>query len=84
VLEDCLNRKINIRQICVEFHHFFDDISRFRTYGLLRRLKQAGFAVIHERMCDITVYHKGWDVGQFKKDGVIMKPRESRRMGQSP
>jgi FkbM family methyltransferase len=59
VLEDCLTHHVSIRQICAEFHHFFKDISRFQTYAMLRKLKRAGFTVIHKNMCDITLFYHG-------------------------
>jgi FkbM family methyltransferase len=57
VLRDCLEKKIPIRQVCVEFHHFFEEISRVETMRAIRALNRAGFTLIHKRMCDLTFYH---------------------------
>jgi len=57
VLDHCLTERISINQICVEFHHFFPEVPRSKTYGLIRRLRAAGYRPIHKRMCDWTFWH---------------------------
>jgi FkbM family methyltransferase len=56
VLRDCIDRRIPIQQICVEFHHFFEDISPGETLRTMHLLKRAGFTLIHKHMCDMTFY----------------------------
>jgi FkbM family methyltransferase len=56
VLQDCLEKKIPIRQVCVEFHHFYKEISIVETMKAIRALNRAGFTLIHKRMCDLTFY----------------------------
>jgi FkbM family methyltransferase len=56
VLEDCLRRRIPIRQLCVEFHHFFPDIPHSRTRQCISALRAAGLRVIHKSQCNYTFY----------------------------
>jgi FkbM family methyltransferase len=54
VLEHALLRDLDIRQICVEFHHFFPEIPRSKTKALVQLLKKKKYQIIHKRMCDYT------------------------------
>jgi hypothetical protein len=56
VLEHCIEKRIDLRQICVEFHHFLKGIPRSRTSAALGRLKQSGYSLIHKHMCEMTLY----------------------------
>ena len=54
VLENCLAVPIPIKQICVEFHDFFPEISKARTRKALDSLKSHGFDLIHRHRHDHT------------------------------
>jgi FkbM family methyltransferase len=54
VIESCLEDGLKIPQICLEFHHFFPDIPREKTQTAIRRLKDAGYSLIHKHMYDFT------------------------------
>jgi FkbM family methyltransferase len=52
VLEDILREHLEIDQICVEFHHFFDSIPKQATRQTMAMLKQAGYVMAHRRELD--------------------------------
>jgi FkbM family methyltransferase len=54
VLESCLKERVHIRQICVEFHDFFPEISRAKTKEMIRALEFHGFDLIHRHRHDHT------------------------------
>lgn len=54
VLEDCLAARIPIKQICVEFHDFFPDVTRAKTRKLIRAIKSHGYDLIHRHRHDHT------------------------------
>ncbi|MBX3256528.1 MAG: FkbM family methyltransferase [Chitinophagaceae bacterium] len=54
VLESILKSDIIVRQICVEFHHFFSFIPKKKTDRILKLLKQHSYRIIHKRMLDYT------------------------------
>jgi FkbM family methyltransferase len=54
VLESCLAQEIPIKQICVEFHNFFPEISRAKTKKMMGALKSHGFDLIHRHRHDHT------------------------------
>jgi FkbM family methyltransferase len=54
VLDSCLAGKIEIKQICVEFHHFCERISYLRTARALTKLHKSGFKLIHKNRFDYT------------------------------
>jgi FkbM family methyltransferase len=54
VLEDIFNHDIKVYQICVEFHHFFNEIPQKRTNDMIRQLKHYGYTMIHKRRLDYT------------------------------
>jgi FkbM family methyltransferase len=54
VLESCLKERIRIRQICVEFHDFFPEISKAKTKEMIRALELHGFDLIHRHRHDHT------------------------------
>lgn len=58
VIEDILENKIEVKQICVEFHHFFKEITRSRTYKTIKQLKRKGYVIIHKHRSDYTFIKK--------------------------
>jgi FkbM family methyltransferase len=56
VLENCLKASVRIKQICVEFHDFYPDISKMTTVRTITKLKRAGFTLIHKHRHDHTFY----------------------------
>jgi FkbM family methyltransferase len=58
VLADVLfamrGRKLFVKQICVEFHHFQTLFGRLRTIPLLFKMYSAGFRLRYKAMCDYT------------------------------
>jgi FkbM family methyltransferase len=54
VLESCLEQRIPIKQICVEFHDFFPEIPKARTKQMIRALESHGFDLIHRHRHDHT------------------------------
>ena len=58
VIEDILQKSLDIRQICLEFHHFMRGISRRKTLKAIRGLKAAGFVLIYKTRFDYTFIRK--------------------------
>ncbi len=58
VLDSCLDENVRIRQVCVEFHHFFPEIPRSETTRVVSRLRERGFELIHKQRFDCTFYRK--------------------------
>jgi FkbM family methyltransferase len=54
VLERCIEDRIPIKQICVEFHDFFPEISRTKTKEMIRALESRGYDLIHRHRHDHT------------------------------
>lgn len=54
VLDDILDSKLDIRQICLEFHHFLRGVSLLRTYRALWRLRRAGYVAFHKTFCEYS------------------------------
>jgi len=54
VIENCLEEGLEIRQICLEFHHFYPDIPEKKTQTAIRHLKYAGYSLIHKHMYEFT------------------------------
>jgi FkbM family methyltransferase len=59
VLESCLAERIQIKQICVEFHDFFPEIAQARTRNMIRALEFHGFELIHRHRHDHTFLQQG-------------------------
>jgi len=59
VLESCLNERIPIKQICVEFHDFFAEIPKAKTKRMIRILESHGFDLIHRHRHDHTFLRRG-------------------------
>ncbi len=57
VLEDIIKNNIEVDQICVEFHHFFDDIPRKTTRKAMKMLRDAGYVRIHRHGLDFLYSH---------------------------
>jgi len=58
VIEDILQKSLDIRQICLEFHHFMRGISRRKTLKAIAGLKAAGFVLIYKTRFDYTFVRK--------------------------
>jgi len=56
ILDSCLRIGLNIKQICVEFHDFYPNISKLKTFHTITHLKQNGFTLIHKHRHDHTFY----------------------------
>lgn len=54
VIDDILKNKIEVKQICVEFHHFFKEIPRSKTSKTIRQLIKRGYVIIHKHRSDYT------------------------------
>lgn len=54
VINHICRNKLNIDQICLEFHDFFDSISKVQTQNAIRRLYDAGYQIIHKAGHDWT------------------------------
>lgn len=54
VLEDIFSHGLDIKQICLEFHDFFDHIPYEKTAHALRMLAENGYECIHRHMKDYT------------------------------
>lgn len=59
VIEDIIENKLDVRQICVEFHHFYKEIPKSKTRKSIRLLKKNGYEMIHKEMLDYTFTKKG-------------------------
>ena len=58
VIDDILKNNIEVKQICVEFHHFFKEIPRSKTYKTIKQLKKNGYVIIHKHRLDYTFIKK--------------------------
>jgi FkbM family methyltransferase len=65
VLESCLKDGIPIKQICVEFHDFFPEISKARTKEMIRALRSRGFDLIHRHRHDHTFLQRDAALGKY-------------------
>jgi FkbM family methyltransferase len=57
VLQSCFEAKIPIKQICVEFHDFFPDIPKMKTFRAINDLRRRGFILVHKNRHDHTFYN---------------------------
>ena len=73
VLESCFAERIPIKQICVEFHDFFPEISKAKTREMIRALDSRGFDLIHRHRHDHT----------FLRRDVAALPQQRQRVGVS-
>jgi FkbM family methyltransferase len=60
VLENCLKANVRIKQICVEFHDFFADISKITTLRAIMKLQRTGFTLVHKHRHDHTFYNANY------------------------
>lgn len=58
VIDDIINKSIDIRQIFVEFHHFIKGINILKTINAIARLKTAGYIMIYKTRFDYTFYRQ--------------------------
>lgn len=54
VIEDMINNQLQIRQLCVEFHHFFEDIPKSKTKHIIKLLKDHGYKLYNKRGTDYS------------------------------
>jgi FkbM family methyltransferase len=56
VIKNIIENKIAIKQLCVEFHHFFDNINFDQTEGAIRLLNENGYQIfdVSPRGCEIS------------------------------
>lgn len=54
VIDDLLQKSLDIRQICLEFHHFMSAINRRKTLKAIAGLKAAEFILIYKTRFDYT------------------------------
>jgi FkbM family methyltransferase len=59
VIEDIIENKLDIRQICVEYHHFYKEIPRSLTKESIKLLKHNGYQIIHKERSDYSFIKKG-------------------------
>lgn len=57
VLENCFASNLSIKQICVEFHDFYPDISKMATFRTIMKLKRTKFSLVHKHRHDHTFYN---------------------------
>lgn len=57
VLHDVLDHRLDIDQVCVEFHHFFDSIPASATHQMMKRLKREGYVLFHRSEVDYSFMH---------------------------
>ena len=58
VIEDIIQNKLDIGQICVEFHHFYKEIPKRKTKESIKLLKENGYQIIHKEIQDYTFIKK--------------------------
>jgi len=59
IIEDVLRNSIDIRQICVEFHHFFENIGVLDTARAILDLIRSGYSLIYKTRFDYTFLRDG-------------------------
>lgn len=62
VIDDIINKSIDIRQICVEFHHFINGIKICETLKAIANLRAAGYMMIYKTRFDYTFYRKPYSL----------------------
>jgi FkbM family methyltransferase len=65
VLEDCLAARIPIKQICVEFHDFFPDITTAKTRKMIHAIESQGYNLIHRHRHDHTFLQRDAALGKY-------------------
>ncbi len=58
VIEDIIDNSILPKQICCEFHHYFESISFFDTLKTIRLLKKNGYIIKHKVQNDFLFVHR--------------------------
>lgn len=56
ILEEAMGEHIRVKQICVEFHDFFPEISKEKTRNVIHSLELHGYQLIHRHRHDHTFY----------------------------
>lgn len=57
VIDSIIQNKLDIRQICVEYHHFMKGIALLKTLRSILKLKSAGYRLIYKTRFDYTFLH---------------------------
>lgn len=57
VLEEIISSEIKVRQICVEYHHFFKEIPKIKTNKSIKLLENNGYVIFHKRNLDFSFYN---------------------------
>lgn len=58
VINDILENKIKVNQIVLEFHHFLKEVPYFYTINAIKKLKKAGYKLIHKDIDNYTFIKK--------------------------
>lgn len=58
VIDHLLQHSIDVKQICVEFHHFMENIPQHKTTTAISNLKEAGYIVIYKTRNDYTFFRR--------------------------
>jgi len=54
VIDDIIQNQLEIKQICVEFHHWFDSIPTEKTKLAIKKLTNAGYIIFHRHRNDYS------------------------------
>jgi FkbM family methyltransferase len=65
VLESCFAERIPIKQICVEFHDFFPDVTKAQTKNMIRTIESHGYDLIHRHRHDHTFLKRDPSLGKY-------------------
>jgi FkbM family methyltransferase len=57
VLESIFRDRIQIKQICLEFHHFFKSIPKARTQRAISDLASKGYVLVYKEDANYTFLH---------------------------
>lgn len=57
VIDSIIQNKLDVRQICVEYHHFMKGIGLLKTLRSILKLKSAGYRLIYKTRFDYTFLH---------------------------
>jgi FkbM family methyltransferase len=60
VVKDLMNSNLKINQICLEYHHFFKNISILKTIKSILLLRKNGYILHHKIGMDYSFVHKSY------------------------
>lgn len=58
VIDHLLQNSIDVKQICVEFHHFMENIPRRKTTIAISNLRKRGYIMIYKTRNDYTFFRQ--------------------------